>query len=337
MKKMKLKLPDLETQLLDLIQQIPEGKVTTYRTLAIALGDAIATRWVGSYLLNHPHSNKCPCHRVIQATGQAGHYISGNTLDKRQKLEDEGIEFYSDRIHLDYYLFEAFISEPPLIELRGLQDKLKQQIKLSPMKELPDQIAGVDVSYINPQKAVAAYVLVDLKSGKRIWSTSVQHPSPFPYISSYLAFRELPVHMKLIEKVRQAGKLAPVILVDGTGILHPRHAGIACHLGVVTDVPTIGITKKLLCGEVNLVGMQMRQSRTVIHQEKPCGLALQTKANVKPIYLSPGHGVDLEFVKVLAPRLVQGHKLPEAIYWADRLSREIAQDKNNPSREKSLF
>jgi len=332
----KLKLPDLETQLLDLIQQIPEGKVTTYRTLAIALGDAIATRWVGSYLLNHPHSDKCLCHRVIQSTGQVGHYISGNVLDKRQKLEDEGIEFHSDRIHLDYYLFESFVSEAPLIELRELQNQLNQQIQLNPVDELPDQIAGVDVSYINPQEAVAAYVLVDLKSGKRLWSTTVRHPSPFPYISSYLAFRELPVHLKLIDKVRQAGKLASTILVDGTGILHPRHAGIACHLGVLANVPTIGITKKLLCGEVNLMGMQVGQERTIIYQEKPCGLALQTKANVKPIYLSPGYGVDFDFVKALALKLIQGHKLPEAIHWADRLSREAARA-SSTDKDLSLF
>ena len=332
---MELKLPDLETHLLDLIHQIPEGKVTTYRTLAIALGDPIATRWVGSYMLNHPHSNKCPCHRVIQATGQVGHYISGSPLDKRQKLEDEGIDFYGDRIHLDYYLFETFVNEAPLVELRELQNELNQQISLNPVKSLPDRIAGVDVSYINEKEAVAAYVLVELNSGKRLWSTTVRHPSPFPYSSSYLAFREMPAHLKLIEKVRHAGKLAPVILVDGTGILHPRHAGIACHLGVLADVPTIGITKKLLCGQVNLVGMQVGQCRTVFHEEKPCGVALQSKEKVKPIYISPGYQVDMEFVKALSPKLVQGHKLPEALYWADRLSREAA--KNKDDNEQLLF
>jgi deoxyribonuclease V len=131
--------------------------------------------------------------------------------------------------------------------------------------------------------------------------------------------------LKLIQHVRKKHRLAPVVLVDGTGILHPRHAGIASHLGILADVPTVGVTKKLLCGQVRLGGMAVGETRSVLLEDQPWGIALKSKANAKPIYISPGHGVDIEFTRTLVRRLLQGHKLPEPLYWADRLSREATR------------
>lgn len=319
---MTLDLPDLEDHLWRLLAQVPSGKVTTYRALALALGDAAATRWVGHQLLHHSHEAHCPCHRVVQSDGHPGRYIAGSFLAKKQKLEAEGVGFHGDKLNLAYYGFEDFVDKKPLGALRALQEKLSKQICVQPCVASPMQVGGVDVAYPCEGQGVAAYALVDVHTGRLVWSTTVQLQVRFPYIPTYLAFRELPLLLALLQTVKEQGKLAPVVLVDGTGILHPRHAGIASHLGVLAQCATVGLTKKLLCGQVRLTGMGTGHMRPVFLGERLCGMAWKTKANAKPVYLSPGHGVDLDFVQTLLPQLLRGHRLPEPLYWADRLGRE---------------
>ena len=87
-----------------------------------------------------------------------------------------------------------------------------------------------------------------------VWSAKIRRAIRFPYITSYLTFRELPILLELLGEVRAAGRMAPVLLVDGSGILHPRRFGVASHLGVAADAATIGVTKKLLCGKVDIGG-----------------------------------------------------------------------------------
>jgi deoxyribonuclease V len=329
-----LNLPDLPAHLMQLMGQVPPGRVTTYRALAVALGDAIATRWVGSFLLNHDHDGACSCHRVVQSTGQVGNFIGGNPIEKRNKLEAEGIGFHNDQINLEFYALTDFDTDKPLVKLCEQQTALAEKLSLIPPRNQPDIIGGVDVSYSKGGDGVAAYVNVDAKTGQRLWTTTVRRNVNFPYISSYLAFRELPLLLDVIANAKEKQKLAPVVLVDGTGILHPRQSGIASHLGILTDLSTIGVTKKLLCGEVRLTGIQPHAPRTIIHNEKPSGIAIQSKPNTKPIYLSPGHNMSLGFLKTLLPKLFTSHKLPEPLYWADKLSREVANEK---TIENSLF
>ncbi|HEY5596168.1 MAG TPA: endonuclease V [Candidatus Bipolaricaulota bacterium] len=330
---MTLDLPDLADHLWRLLAQVPLGKVTTYRAVALAFGDAAATRWVGQLLLHHSHEPNCPCHRVVQSDGHPGRYIAGSFLVKKQKLEEEGIGFHGDKLNVDYYCFRNFVAEKPLRALRALQEKLSEQIRVQPCVPIPTQVGGVDVAYPREGQGVAAYALMDVQTGRLLWSATVQLQVRFPYIPTYLAFRELPLLLALLHVVREQGKLAPVVLVDGTGILHPRHAGIASHLGVLAQCATIGLTKKLLCGQVRLTGMGTGHMRPVFLGERLCGMAWKTKASAKPVYLSPGHGVDLDFVHALLPQLLRGHRLPEPLYWADRLSRayELQSQLNDAS------
>jgi deoxyribonuclease V len=137
-------------------------------------------------------------------------------------------------------------------------------------------------------------------------------PGQDPNISTYLSFREIPILLDLLDAVRAAGRIAEVLLVDGTGILHHRHAGIASHLGVVASLLTIGITKKLLCGQVDVKEMTPSESRPVVYEDQLTGVAL------RPIFISPGHRVDVAFCEQLVRRLLTGRRLPEPIYWADR-------------------
>jgi deoxyribonuclease V len=191
---------------------------------------------------------------------------------------------------------------------------------------MPKFIGGVDVAYPQPDLGVAAYALVETATGTLVWSASVCRRVHFPYISTFLSFREIPILLDLLDQVRAEGRMAEVVLVDGSGILHQRHAGIASHLGVVASLPTIGVTKTLLCGKVDMREMVPGEPRPVVHEDQLIGVALRpTAGSLRPIFVSPGHRVDLRFCEELVRRLLTGRRLPEPIYWADRLSRSEAK------------
>ena len=316
------KIPDLQLLLRDLLAQVPRGRVTTYGTLADALGNRIAARWVGHFALHHDHTADCVCHRVVRADGQLGQYIDGSERAKARRLVEEGVVVRDAAVELSRYLFDRFVCDRPLQRLREVQQRLRASVSIRPRRRIPKRVGGVDVSYPRPDWGVAAYALVETDSGRMVWSKVVRRRVVFPYISTFLTFRELPILLDLIDEVRSAGQLSDVLLVDGSGILHPRHAGVATHLGVVAAMPTVGVTKKLLCGQVEIEGMRPEESRPVLYEERPLGTALRpTSGSRRPIFISPGHRVDLPFSERLVRSVLTGHRLPEPIYWADRLSR----------------
>ncbi len=321
-----LEIPDLPLHLRRLLAQLPAGKVTTCGALAEALGGAIAARWIGHFLLHHPHTAACPCHRVVRAGGILGPYVDGGEAAKRRRLAAEGVEVCDRSVDLARYGYDRFRSARPLERLRRLQEAMAAKVSLRPPRATPRTVAGVDVSYPRPDQGVAAYALVDADSGKLLWSQTICRPVRFPYITSYLTFRELPILVDLLGEVRAAGQLAPLLLVDGSGILHHRHAGIASHLGVVAKLSTVGVTKKLLCGRVDLGGIEPAEPRPVVHEDRLIGVALRpTAGSRRPIFVSPGHRVDLGFAQQVVGRLLLGHRLPEPLWWADRLSRQAAR------------
>ncbi|OHB73720.1 MAG: hypothetical protein A2V70_00355 [Planctomycetes bacterium RBG_13_63_9] len=221
---------------------------------------------------------------------------------------------------------DRFLSDRPLERLKRVQEALVAKVSLRRRKRMPWLVGGLDVSYTASGAAVAAYALVATDSAQLVWSTSMGRPVAFPYISTYLSFRELPIFLELLDQVRAAGRMAEVLLVDGSGILHQRQAGIATHLGVVASLPTIGVTKKLLCGRVEIDRMQPMESRPVMYEDRLIGVALRTNsASRRPIFVSPGNRLDVQFAEQVVRRVQGGHRLPEPLYWADRLSRAIAQ------------
>jgi deoxyribonuclease V len=240
-------IPDLVLSLQGLIDQVPRGRVTTPGTLGSVLGNPVAARWIGHYLAHHEHGTDCVCHRILRAGGVLGPYPQGAD-EKVRRLQAEGVEIAAGIVDLDRYGFSDFSSDRPLEKLARYQNRVAAMVSLRPRRKVPQTVGGVDVSYISPREGVAAYALVETATGELLWSTTIRREVRFPYISSYLTFRELPLLIELIDEVRAQDRLAEVVLVDGTGVLHPRQAGIACHLGVVTDLLTVGVTKKLLCG-----------------------------------------------------------------------------------------
>lgn len=320
-------VPDLALALRDLIAQVPAGRVTTCGSLAEALGNPVAARWVGHFTLHHAHGPACACHRVVRAGGVLGGYVAGGPEAKARHLAAEGVEVRGDSVDLERFGFGGLTCDRPLERLRRVQETLARRVSLRAPRRVPMLVGGVDVSYTAPDQGVAAYALVELGGARLAWSTAIRRRVVFPYVTSYLTFREMPILLELLEGVRAAGRLAELLLVDGSGILHPRQAGIASHLGVAAGVATIGVTKKLLCGSVDLADMEPGQSRPVVHEQRVIGAALRpTAGSRRPIFISPGHRVDLARAECVVRRLLTGRRLPEPLYWADRLSRAAGRE-----------
>lgn len=316
-----LEIPDVVAELWDAVAQIPRGRVTTYGDLAEALGDLTAARWVAEEMLDHEHSGGCPCHRVVRRTGELGQYIGRDLEEKAQRLRREGIAVQDAQVDLERYRFGDFQSGRPLAALAEYQRTLPERVRFTPLARTPRRVAAVDVAYPRAGEAVGAYVLFDAESNQMLWSTTVRQPVRFPYITGYLAFREIPVHLELLREAREANALAPLLLVDGSGVLHPRRGGIAAHLGVLTDRPTIGVSKKLLCGQVDLTGVEVGRPAPVLFRDELLGMAVKASATSRPIFVSPGNRITVPDAARAVSNLFRGHRLPEPIHLADALSR----------------
>lgn len=320
-----VEVPDLHRATWDLIRQVPRGRVTTYRAVAQALGDELASRAVGQIVAEADRNASLPTHRVVHSDGRVG----GDGVDTAsERLHEEGVPVRGGRVvGVRDHLFEDFETACPLQRLRALQDELAAQVDGTPSMGRVEMVAGVDLSYRDNGRGVGAYVEMDAE-GKRVQATTtIEQRVPFPYIPTYLAFRELPGLVALLDAVRDTDRLADVVLVDGTGRLHHRQVGIASHLGVVMDVPTVGVTKRLLYGTVDTDGIAPREVRWVRDPERPdqrLGAAVKTSARAHPIYVSVGHRVDLDTAVDLV-LATSSRKLPEPIRRADALSREAAR------------
>ncbi len=298
---------DFREDFYSLVSQIPKGRVTTYGRLAEALGDKIAARAVGTMLNQNPYSPKVPCHRVIRSSGDLGGYAKGKDR-KKSLLEDEGIEIKEGKVmNFKELLFSDFESDLPLKKLRRIQLDVKEKISLENPSKNMDLIAGIDVSYSYP-KAYAALSLWQGDEELDIYTSKCE--VKFPYIPTYLAFKELPALLKLLEKIRTQ---PDVIMVDGNGILHPNRIGLASHLGVETGLPTIGVAKSKLCGTLNEKVNQNNRVSKVKENGKLIGHAVLEGDRAKnPIYVSPGHHVSHNRAVKVVRRYCK-YKVPEPI------------------------
>ena len=317
-------LPDLEAQLNTLLAQIPRGRVTTYGDLADALGLRSAARWVGEYLREHPHVEECLCHRVVRKGGELGLYVVGHEpMEKEARLKAEGVPVQDRRVErFEDFVFRDFRTDKPLAQLIDLQLELAKRVQLTPRDDVPRLAAGLDVSYSRDGTATGACAVVESKSGQVVWTTTHRDRPGLPYIPSLLTFRELPMLLALFERSRKEFPELDLYFVDGNGILHPRGAGVAACFGVVADVPTIGVAKSLLCGRLASPAARSKEPQVVvIVDERAAGAVLTLPPASRPLYVSPGQKVDVPSASRIARAFAFGHRLPEPLYWADRLSR----------------
>jgi deoxyribonuclease V len=209
-------------------------------------------------------------------------------------------------------------------EAVALQLQLAPQVILEgdPAEPEVHTVAGCDLAFLGRGRrgdtARAAVVLLSYPDLQLLEQQVAEAPVTFPYVPGLLAFRELPALLQAFEKLQQAPDL---LLVDGQGYAHPRRFGIACHLGLLLDVPAIGVAKSRLSGEAPDPGPARGATSDLTDSGELIGRLVRTKDNVKPLYISVGHMISLEAAVAWTLRLAPTHRLPEPARLADRLSK----------------
>lgn len=177
-------------------------------------------------------------------------------------------------------------------------------------------VAGVDVSVKN-EISRAAIAVLRFPSLELVEAVTAEMPTSFPYIPGLLSFREGAVILAAHHKLRC---VPDVYLFDGMGIMHPRRLGIAAHMGLWLEKPTIGCGKTYLIGQYDDPTPQAGSYATVWDKGEALGIVLRTRANVKPIYLSVGHRATIETARTFTLRCVTRYRLPEPIRAAHRIA-----------------
>lgn len=200
---------------------------------------------------------------------------------------------------------------------KALQKVLRKKIKIHPIKKLPKYIAGADASFTD-DIVTAVISLFTYPKLTHIEDVVVNSISLFPYIPGYLSFKEGPAILKAFEKL----KIKPdILLFDGQGIAHPRGIGIASHLGIILDIPTIGCAKSRLIGEYKEPGSKKGDWTYLYHDGKRIGAVLRTRDGVRPLFISPGHMIDIESSIEIVMNCISRFRIPEPLRRADHLTR----------------
>jgi deoxyribonuclease V len=205
-------------------------------------------------------------------------------------------------------------------EAKAVQLELRSQVIRENRFDRINYVAGVDVgfkdNYAITQAAVAILTFPDLQL---VETAIALMPTTFPYIPGFLSFREIPAILKALEQT----KITPdMILCDGQGIAHPRRFGLACHLGVILDVVTIGVAKSLFVGTHDELSSLKGNWQPLIHKEETVGAVVRSRSNVNPLYISIGHRISLTSAIEYTLKCTTKYRLPETTRWADKLSRK---------------
>ncbi len=303
-------VPNIYNLTYTILMQVKKGKITTYGDIAKLLGDKIASRAIGKLMAVNKYPDIIPCYKVVHSDGRIGKYSApGGEEKKAEKLRKEGI-IVSDKKILEFDNQRQIIDEikmfPYLKSLKRIQSYLSQRIKLDKEVDFNEvsYFAATDTSYIDyyPDIAIGAAVLYEMTPdrGIKILSASLSViPTYFPYIPTYLAFREAPSLLLAIEALINDTDVDPdLYLFDGHGVLHPRGFGIASHMGLLLNKPSIGIAKSRLIGETceerKTVGKFFYQ-KVKIDDIKRFGYKVGVKnMENKAIYISPGNIINHE-------------------------------------------
>jgi deoxyribonuclease V len=199
-----------------------------------------------------------------------------------------------------------------------LQQSLKDQIIREDCLTTPTRIAGVDVGFEASGRITrAAVAVLDFPSLKPVEEAIARQPTRFPYVPGLLSFREIPAIMQALDQLRFPPHL---LLCDGQGLAHPRRFGLACHLGLLTDIPSIGIGKTRLIGTHEPVPEPKGSWVPLIDHGEEIGAVLRTRQGVKPVYVSIGHRISLPTAIHYVLSATTRYKLPETTRAAHRLA-----------------
>ena len=225
-----------------------------------------------------------------------------------------------------------------IAEARKIQEKLREKwISEDKFGEIRT-VAGLDAAFVltgsqafeasrnrwsalrEANRAIAAVVLYRYPEMQELQRTHAEVRLRFPYVPGFLSFREIPALLAALGKLKQ---MPDLLFCDGQGYAHPRRMGLATHLGIVLDRPTIGCAKSILIGAHGPIGNQKGEWTAMMDGGERIGAALRTRAGVKPVYVSQGHRVSLETALRLTLSVSDGPRIPRPTRDADRYVSEL--------------
>lgn len=190
-----------------------------------------------------------------------------------------------------------------------LQKRLAAKVRVEPLSGQVRTVAGTDCAFVDDgQSVLAAAVLCDGRSMEPLAMAWAIRPCRMPYIPGLLSFREAPAVIAAVKKLPHRPDL---LMCDGQGLAHPRGMGLASHVALWLDIPTIGVAKSRLCGRHHTPGPKRGCRRQLRLDDRVIGCVLRTRTNVKPLYISVGHRITLAEAASWTLRCGRGVRLPE--------------------------
>ena len=203
-------------------------------------------------------------------------------------------------------------------EAKVIQEQLRHQVVTSDCLREVKYVAGVDIGFENNYAiSKAAVAVLTYPELELVEQAIARIPTAFPYVPGYLSFREIPA---ILAALPQLTTTPDLILCDGQGLAHPRRLGLACHLGVLLDLPTIGVAKSLLIGKHEAVALEKGSCQPLKDGAETIGMVLRSRTKVKPIYVSIGHKISLPTAVAYVKGCLTKYRLPETTRWADKLA-----------------
>lgn len=193
-------------------------------------------------------------------------------------------------------------------EAVALQKQLAEKVILQDDIDLTTirTVAGIDASL--KEGGRAAIAVLSFPELLPLETVTASAPITFPYVPGLLSFRETPLVLAALEKLSAPPDL---LMIDGQGYAHPRRFGIACHVGVLTGIPSIGVGKSVLCGKYEPLGEEAGATSPLIHRGEVIGMAVRSKLRTNPLIISVGHRLSLETSVALVQRCLRKYRLPE--------------------------
>jgi deoxyribonuclease V len=212
-------------------------------------------------------------------------------------------------------------------EARKIQIELRRKLKIETLDlQKITYVAGADVSFDKGSDSVyASLVVLSYPELSLVEQIMVQKRTAFPYIPGLLVFREGPA---LLDAFRKLSIEPDVIIFDGHGLAHPRRLGIAAHLGIILDKPSIGCAKTVLVGHFKEPALEKGSVSPLLDEKEEIGKALRTKDGVAPLFISIGHKVDLTSACQLILRCTPSYRSPEPLRWAHILANKARSSQN---------
>ncbi len=223
-------------------------------------------------------------------------------------------QFEADELKLPRLLHRWNVSPKQAV---SIQRKLARRV--IPIGETPrlHLAAGADCAFSSDrEECIAAVVVWDVAARQVVEQIVVRRTVRFPYVPGLLTFREAPAILAAIRKLRRE---PDVFFFDGQGYAHPRRFGLACHLGVLMDRPSLGCAKSILIGEADAPGVRCGSTAPLVHNGEQIGSAVRTRDGVKPVYVSVGHRLSLAAAVEIVLACGAGFRLPEPTRRADIL------------------